>query len=77
MTAQTEEPVGASGARPLFVDGEEVRMHEFMTRFQKQICKGIIPDFYQWPVKIVSTSAGRLFLLLENIPISADSATPR
>lgn len=48
LTAMVEEkfPVKA------FEDGEELPMHEFLSRFQKHYCKGVVPAFYGLPVVV-------------------------
>ena len=43
-------------AKPAFEQGEEMPMHEFLARYQSRICHGVVPDFYQRQVEILSVS---------------------
>ena len=45
---ETEYPV----TRPIFEAGESMPMHEFLARYQTQVCGGIVPLFYSAPVVI-------------------------
>ena len=47
----------------IFTDGEEMALHEFVDRLRDEVCGGNVPRYYQWPVRVVVTPRGELFLV--------------
>lgn len=40
---------------PVFRAGETMPMHEFLSRYQKKICGGVVPQFYSVAVRVLSS----------------------
>ena len=53
-------------AKPIFESGETMPMHEFLSRYQERVCKGILPDFYQRRVTISSTGSQTILIVVHN-----------
>ena len=49
-------------ATPVFTPGETLPMHAFLSRYQREICAGVVPSFYDRPVTIVD--AGKETILV-------------
>ena len=55
-----------------FDDGERLPMHEFLSRFQRHHCGGLVPNFYCRPVKVISDTPVGTMIIIE--PTQKESA---
>jgi hypothetical protein len=47
---------------------EKLLMHEFLSRFQKEFCKGVVPNFYQREVKVIAEWDGGVYVRIGAVP---------
>jgi hypothetical protein len=73
LQRQLEEMVGEEFpvARPTFRVGDTMPMHEFLARYQKNICYGVVPRFYESSVHIVEVLPSLISIEIEPSPVPA------
>ena len=54
---------GIAAAGP-FKNGEEMPFHEFLSRFERQVCGGVVPAMMQRPVRVELTRRGEIAVFL-------------
>ena len=53
-------------SRPVFTTGETLPMYAFVERYMRDICKGVVPSFYDRPVTIVDTGADSVLIAIRS-----------
>lgn len=53
-------------AKPVFSVGETLPMHAFLSRYQREICAGVVPSFYDRQVTVVDTGADSVLVAIRS-----------
>lgn len=64
-------------AKPVFTPGETLPMHAFLARFERDICGGVVPSFYDRPVTVVDAGGETILVAIRSDNPKSEIQNPK